>query len=152
MTTISGAGWQRWRGHYCGCSISLLSLDAGAADTQIGPLIVLLLLPPSPALSELITPDSLTVKCETAHGMVTWHYREYQNSRETLTNPVASTFAWTRGLLHFQCLFQVPEKYAWDWQTATLSPSLPGGGEPDLASELPPPSSHRALTRVTLGV
>ena len=50
--------------------------------------------------SELITPDGLTVESEAAHGTVTRHYREYQKGRETSTNPVASIFAWTRGLLH----------------------------------------------------
>jgi len=50
--------------------------------------------------SELITPDGRTVESEAAHGTVTRHYREYQKGRETSTNPVASIFAWTRGLLH----------------------------------------------------
>ena len=50
--------------------------------------------------SELITPDGLTVESEAAHGTVTRHFREYQKGRETSTNPVASIFAWTRGLLH----------------------------------------------------
>ncbi|OCH91141.1 isocitrate dehydrogenase [Obba rivulosa] len=50
--------------------------------------------------SELITPDGKTVESEAAHGTVTRHYREYQKGRETSTNPVASIFAWTRGLLH----------------------------------------------------
>ena len=50
--------------------------------------------------SELITPDGLTVESEAAHGTVTRHYREYQKVRETSTNPVASIFAWTWGLLH----------------------------------------------------
>ncbi|KAI0649696.1 isocitrate dehydrogenase [Trametes meyenii] len=50
--------------------------------------------------SELITPDGQVVESEAAHGTVTRHYREYQKGRETSTNPVASIFAWTRGLLH----------------------------------------------------
>ncbi|KAJ3837313.1 isocitrate dehydrogenase [Lentinula raphanica] len=50
--------------------------------------------------SELITPDGLVVESEAAHGTVTRHYREYQKGNETSTNPVASIFAWTRGLLH----------------------------------------------------
>ena len=49
--------------------------------------------------SELITPDGLRVESEAAHGTVTRHYREYHKGRETSTNPVASIFAWTRGLL-----------------------------------------------------
>ncbi|KAI5994192.1 hypothetical protein EDD15DRAFT_2435292 [Pisolithus albus] len=50
--------------------------------------------------SELITPDSQIVESEAAHGTVTRQYREYQKGKETSTNPVASIFAWTRGLLH----------------------------------------------------
>jgi isocitrate dehydrogenase len=50
--------------------------------------------------SELITPDGKTVESEAAHGTVTRHYREYQKGNETSTNPVASIFAWTRGLAH----------------------------------------------------
>ncbi|KAI0089550.1 putative isocitrate dehydrogenase [Irpex rosettiformis] len=49
--------------------------------------------------SELVTPDGKTIESEAAHGTVTRHYREYQKGRETSTNPVASIFAWTRGLL-----------------------------------------------------
>ena len=50
--------------------------------------------------SELITPDGQTVESEAAHGTVTRHYREWQKGKETSTNPVASIFAWTRGLIH----------------------------------------------------
>lgn len=50
--------------------------------------------------SELITPDGQIVESEAAHGTVTRHYREWQKGKETSTNPVASIFAWTRGLLH----------------------------------------------------
>ncbi|EPQ51760.1 isocitrate dehydrogenase NADP-dependent [Gloeophyllum trabeum ATCC 11539] len=50
--------------------------------------------------SELITPDGDVVESEAAHGTVTRHYREYQKGNETSTNPVASIFAWTRGLIH----------------------------------------------------
>ncbi|CAG8672461.1 14748_t:CDS:2, partial [Acaulospora colombiana] len=50
--------------------------------------------------SELITPDGKTMEAEAAHGTVTRHYREYQKGKETSTNPVASIFAWTRGLKH----------------------------------------------------
>ncbi|KIO31652.1 hypothetical protein M407DRAFT_19391 [Tulasnella calospora MUT 4182] len=48
--------------------------------------------------SELITPDGKTIESEAAHGTVTRHYREWQKGKETSTNPVASIFAWTRGL------------------------------------------------------
>ncbi|EPT03199.1 hypothetical protein FOMPIDRAFT_1022528 [Fomitopsis schrenkii] len=50
--------------------------------------------------SELITPDGKTIESEAAHGTVTRHYREWQKGNETSTNPVASIFAWTRGLKH----------------------------------------------------
>ncbi|KAM5545410.1 hypothetical protein V8D89_001023 [Ganoderma adspersum] len=50
--------------------------------------------------SELITPEGDVIESEAAHGTVTRHYREWQKGRETSTNPVASIFAWTRGLLH----------------------------------------------------
>ncbi|KAG8742980.1 Isocitrate dehydrogenase [NADP], mitochondrial precursor (Oxalosuccinate decarboxylase) [Ceratobasidium sp. 414] len=48
--------------------------------------------------SELITPDGGTIEAEAAHGTVTRHWREHQKGKETSTNPVASIFAWTRGL------------------------------------------------------
>jgi hypothetical protein len=50
--------------------------------------------------SVLIAPDGKTIESEAAHGTVTRHYREHQAGRETSTNPIASIFAWTRGLLH----------------------------------------------------
>lgn len=50
--------------------------------------------------SVLVCPDGKTVESEAAHGTVTRHYRMHQQGKETSTNPVASIFAWTRGLLH----------------------------------------------------
>jgi len=50
--------------------------------------------------SVLVTPDGKTVEAEAAHGTVTRHYREHQKGKETSTNPIASIFAWTRGLEH----------------------------------------------------
>ncbi|MBI1351088.1 MAG: NADP-dependent isocitrate dehydrogenase, partial [Actinomycetales bacterium] len=50
--------------------------------------------------SVLMTPDGKTVEAEAAHGTVTRHYREHQKGNPTSTNPVASIFAWTRGLEH----------------------------------------------------
>jgi isocitrate dehydrogenase len=50
--------------------------------------------------SVLLTPDGKTVEAEAAHGTVTRHYRMHQQGQETSTNPIASIFAWTRGLLH----------------------------------------------------
>ena len=48
--------------------------------------------------SVLMTPDGKTVEAEAAHGTVTRHYRQHQQGKETSTNPIASIFAWTRGL------------------------------------------------------
>ena len=50
--------------------------------------------------SVLMTPDGKTVESEAAHGTVTRHYRMYQQGKETSTNPIASIFAWTKGLAH----------------------------------------------------
>ena len=50
--------------------------------------------------SVLVTPDGRTVEAEAAHGTVTRHYRQHQQGKETSTNPIASIFAWTQGLLH----------------------------------------------------
>ncbi|XP_013407452.1 isocitrate dehydrogenase [NADP] cytoplasmic [Lingula anatina] len=50
--------------------------------------------------SVLICPDGKTVEAEAAHGTVTRHYRFHQQGKETSTNPIASIFAWTRGLAH----------------------------------------------------
>ena len=50
--------------------------------------------------SVLITPDGKTMEAEAAHGTVTRHYRMYQQGKPTSTNPIASIFAWTRGLNH----------------------------------------------------
>ena len=50
--------------------------------------------------SVLVTPDGKTVEAEAAHGTVPRHYRQHQQGRETSTNPIASIFAWTRGLEH----------------------------------------------------
>src|ERR1700761_5397522 len=63
--------------------------------------------------SQLITPDGLTYESEAAHGTVTRHYREYQKGRETSTNPIASIFAWTRGLVKRGQLDETPELVAW---------------------------------------
>lgn len=50
--------------------------------------------------STLVTPDGKTMEAEAAHGTVTRHYREHQKGNPTSTNPIASIFAWTRGLQH----------------------------------------------------
>jgi len=50
--------------------------------------------------SVLICPDGKTVEAEAAHGTVTRHFRDHQQGKETSTNPIASIFAWSRGLAH----------------------------------------------------
>ena len=50
--------------------------------------------------SVLLTPDGKTMEAEAAHGTVTRHYRMHKQGKETSTNPIASIFAWTRGLAH----------------------------------------------------
>lgn len=59
--------------------------------------------------SVLVCPDGKTVETEAAHGTVTRHWREYQKGRKTSTNPIASIFAWTRGLKHRALLSKLPE-------------------------------------------
>jgi isocitrate dehydrogenase len=59
--------------------------------------------------SVLMSPDGRTIESEAAHGTVTRHYREYQKGRETSTNPIASIFAWTRGLYYRGKFDDTPE-------------------------------------------
>ncbi|WP_026932285.1 NADP-dependent isocitrate dehydrogenase [Glycomyces tenuis] len=59
--------------------------------------------------SVLMTPDGRTVEAEAAHGTVTRHYRQHQAGKPTSTNPIASIFAWTRGLAHRGKLDGTPE-------------------------------------------
>ncbi len=59
--------------------------------------------------SVLMTPDGRTVEAEAAHGTVTRHFRQHQQGKPTSTNPIASIFAWTRGLAHRGKLDDTPE-------------------------------------------
>ncbi len=59
--------------------------------------------------SVLMSPDGRTVEAEAAHGTVTRHYRMHQQGKPTSTNPIASIFAWTRGLAHRGKLDDTPE-------------------------------------------
>jgi isocitrate dehydrogenase len=59
--------------------------------------------------SVLMTPDGRTVEAEAAHGTVTRHFRQHQQGKPTSTNPIASIFAWTRGLAHRGRLDETPE-------------------------------------------
>ncbi len=62
--------------------------------------------------SVLMTPDGKTVEAEAAHGTVTRHYRQHQQGKATSTNPIASIFAWTRGLEHRGKLDDTPSVVA----------------------------------------
>ncbi len=59
--------------------------------------------------SVLLSPDGSVVESEAAHGTVTRHYREHQKGRTTSTNPIASIFAWTRGLIYRGRFDNTPE-------------------------------------------
>jgi isocitrate dehydrogenase len=59
--------------------------------------------------SVLMTPDGRTVEAEAAHGTVTRHFRQHQAGKPTSTNPIASIYAWTRGLAHRGKLDGTPE-------------------------------------------
>ena len=59
--------------------------------------------------SVLMTPDGKTVEAEAAHGTVTRHYRLHQQGKETSTNPIASIFAWTRGLYYRGTFDETPD-------------------------------------------
>ncbi|MGB2711140.1 MAG: NADP-dependent isocitrate dehydrogenase [Conexibacter sp.] len=59
--------------------------------------------------SVLMTPDGKTVEAEAAHGTVTRHYRQHQQGTATSTNPIASIFAWTRGLAHRGRMDETPQ-------------------------------------------
>ncbi|EME68282.1 isocitrate dehydrogenase [Paramagnetospirillum caucaseum] len=59
--------------------------------------------------SVLMSPDGKVIEAEAAHGTVTRHYREHQKGKETSTNPIASIFAWTRGLFYRAQFDNTPE-------------------------------------------
>ena len=59
--------------------------------------------------SVLLTPDGKTMEAEAAHGTVTRHFRQHQKGEKTSTNPIASIFAWTRGIAHRGRLDETPE-------------------------------------------
>ena len=85
--------------------------------------------------SVLIAPDGKTVEAEAAHGTVTRHWRQYQKGRETSTNPIASIFAWTRGLQHRGKLDGNAElqQFAQDLETVCIETVESGSMTKDLA-------------------
>ncbi|HZN60094.1 MAG TPA: NADP-dependent isocitrate dehydrogenase [Planctomycetota bacterium] len=85
--------------------------------------------------SVLVCPDGETIEAEAAHGTVTRHFREHQKGRPTSTNPVASIYAWTRGLAHRARLDGTPEvaKFAEHLEAACVEAIESGIMTKDLA-------------------
>ena len=85
--------------------------------------------------STLVTPDGKTMEAEAAHGTVTRHFREHQKGNETSTNPIASIFAWTRGLAHRGKLDNNKElvKFCNDLETVCIETVESGKMTKDLA-------------------
>jgi isocitrate dehydrogenase len=85
--------------------------------------------------SVLMTADGKTVEAEAAHGTVTRHFRQYQQGKPTSTNPIASIFAWTRGLAHRGKLDNTPAviKFARKLEEVVVSTVEAGQMTKDLA-------------------
>lgn len=85
--------------------------------------------------SVLMCPDGKTVETEAAHGTVTRHYRMHQKGEQTSTNPIASIFAWTRGLEHRANLDSNPDlaKFARTLEKACIDTVESGKMTKDLA-------------------
>ncbi|KAI6243137.1 Isocitrate dehydrogenase [NADP] [Aphelenchoides fujianensis] len=85
--------------------------------------------------SVLVCPDGKTIEAEAAHGTVTRHYRFHQQGKETSTNPIASIFAWTRGLMHRAKLDDTPElqKFAENLEAVCVETIEAGDMTKDLA-------------------
>ncbi len=79
--------------------------------------------------SVLMTPDGRTVEAEAAHGTVTRHYRQHQQGKATSTNPIASIYAWTRGLAHRGKLDNTPEVTAFADTLEKVCVSTVEGGQ-----------------------
>jgi len=94
--------------------------------------------------SVLMTPDGKTVEAEAAHGTVTRHYRQHQQGKPTSTNPIASIFAWTRGLAHRGTLDGTPEvtRFAETLEKVCITTVEEGKMTKDLAILVGPGQSH----------
>jgi isocitrate dehydrogenase len=90
--------------------------------------------------SVLMSPDGKTVEAEAAHGTVTRHYRMHQQGKPTSTNPIASIFAWTQGLLHRATLDNTPElaKFATTLERVCIETVEAGKMTKDLAILISP--------------
>ena len=96
--------------------------------------------------STLLTPDGKVMEAEAAHGTVTRHFRMHQQGKETSTNPIASIFAWTRGLAHRGKLDNNEEliKFAQSLETVCIDAVEQGHMTKDLAILIGP--SNKYLT------
>ena len=94
--------------------------------------------------SVLMTPDGKTVEAEAAHGTVTRHYRQHQQGEPTSTNPIASIFAWTRGLAHRGRMDGTPEvtQFAEALEQVCISTVESGSMTKDLALLVGPEQSY----------
>ena len=94
--------------------------------------------------SVLMTPDGKTVEAEAAHGTVTRHYRQHQQGKPTSTNPIASIFAWTRGLAHRGKLDGTPAvtRFAETLEQVCIKTVEQGKMTKDLAILVGPGQSH----------
>ncbi len=90
--------------------------------------------------SVLMTPDGKTVESEAAHGTVTRHFRAHQKGQETSTNPIASIFAWTRGLIYRGTFDETPDvvKFAETLERVCIETVESGKMTKDLASLVGP--------------
>jgi isocitrate dehydrogenase len=94
--------------------------------------------------SVLMSPDGRTVEAEAAHGTVTRHYRMHQEGKPTSTNPIASIFAWTRGLAHRGKLDGTPEviRFAETLERVCIETVESGKMTKDLAILVSPDQAH----------
>ena len=99
--------------------------------------------------SVLTTPDGQTVEAEAAHGTVTRHYREHQKGKQTSTNPIASIFAWTRGLDYRGRFDNTPEvsKFAKTLEQVCISTVEGGSMTKDLAALISPDQNWLTTTQ-----
>jgi isocitrate dehydrogenase len=90
--------------------------------------------------SVLMTPDGKTIEAEAAHGTVTRHYRLHQQGKPTSTNPIASIFAWTRGLAHRGRIDDTPDvvRFAETLERVCIDTVEHGKMTKDLASLIGP--------------
>jgi isocitrate dehydrogenase len=99
--------------------------------------------------SVLLSPDGKTVEAEAAHGTVTRHYREHQKGKETSTNPIASIYAWTRGLWYRGKFDGTPEvqKFAEDLERVCVDTVESGFMTKDLALLISPDQKWLSTTQ-----